>query len=234
MMSNMSLSSFRHATLWLQSYKIDFGLQMAISALKRVSNRKFYLLAAIALTMLVALLAGTSEKKMTEIKTPQAPVNLLVETADDGVVASWNPSKGADSYTLFWGTEKGEFRKMFETTETAVLLKGLDTGKMYNFAVTASNTRYESHFSQELFFVHDTSSGNSSDYLSMARELVENNRDHEALAFMAAAIRLDPQNAESYRTRASLFEKLGRKKEARTDLHTAETLFNKKPMTSRN
>lgn len=234
MIPKISLNSFSHVTRGLQSYKNEFGLQVMISALKRVSSRKFYVFFAIALTMLVALLFGTSEKKISEIKTPLAPVNLLVETSDEGVVASWDPSKGADSYTLFWGTEKGEFRKMFETTETAILLKGLDTGKMYNFAVTASNSRYESPFSQDLFFVHDTDSGNSSDYVSTARELIENNRDQEALAFMAAAIRLDPQNAESYRTRASLLEKLGRKKEARIDLHTAETLFNKKPMTSRN
>ncbi len=233
-MSKMPLSSFGHLTGWLQFYKNSFGSQLIISTLQRVGIKKFFLLFAIALTMLVILLSGASKQKISELNIPLAPVNLVVETSDDGVVASWNPSKGADSYTLFWGTENGEFRKMFETSETAILLKGLDTGKMYNFAVTASNSRYESPFSEEHFFVHETDSGNSSGYISIARELLENNRDQEALAFMVAAIRLDPQNAESYRTRASLFEKLGRKKEARTDLHTAETLFNKKPMTSRN
>lgn len=214
---------------------IGASTRMTSSVVKTVLHRKYYALLVMALLLItVALSYGTSANKVTERKAPAVPNDLRFEETPKGLTVKWDPSSSADSYTLFWGTEKGEFRKLFETTEPAVLLLGLETGKMYNFAVTASNSSYESGFSPERLYVYDTDSTNSNYYLSTAKDLIDNNQIQEALAFLGAAIRLDPKNPESYRTRASLLEKIGKKNEARTDLQIAETLFNKKQMTSRN
>lgn len=204
------------------------------SALKFASTRKYYVIAVLGLSLLMYVFMGDAETRTVEISKPSVPEHLVVEQSDEGLVARWNPSDGASSYTLFWGTEKGEFRRMFETSETAVLLKGLDPGYMYNFAVTASNPRYESHFSAEIFCVYETETVKSSELMAAAKDLIHDNRLQEALAHLTAAIRLDPKNAESYRARAALLERVGKKKEARSDLMMSESLFNKKQMTSRN
>lgn len=208
--------------------------QKILSGLQAVSLKRcgIFLLVVVVLALSVGI--GKSDRKSAELKIPAAPADLIIEQTDDGLIAKWNPSLGASSYTLFWGSEKGEFRRMFETKETAVLLKSLDTGKFYNFAVTASNSSFESSFSPEKFYVHDTDPTNVNEHMSLAKSLMEQDRNHEAMAYLAAAIRLDPKNAESYRTRASLFEKVGRRQEARKDLHMAETLFSKTQLTSTN
>ncbi len=206
---------------------------MRISTFK-IKKTHYVLLAIVAAIILTTSMGTSSEKRTLQTKIPSVPESLHVKAVEEGVLATWKNSSGAESYTLFWGTEKGEYRKMFETTENVVLLKGLDPGYMYNFAVTASNSNYESSFSPEFFYVHDTDLKNASDHVATAQDLMRNNLIDEALAFVSAAIRLDNRHAEAYRVRASLLEKLGKKKEAHSDLLTAESLYNRKQMTSQN
>ncbi|MGD9819315.1 MAG: hypothetical protein AB7V04_11525 [Desulfomonilaceae bacterium] len=206
---------------------------MKISTFK-IKKTHYVLLAIVAGIILTASMGTSSEKRISQTKIPSFPEGLHVNAVEDGVLATWKNSSGAESYTLFWGTEKGEYRRMFETTENVVLLKGLDPGHMYNFAVTASNSNYESSFSPEFFYVHDTDLENASDHVATAQDLMRNNLINEALAFVSAAIRLDNRHAEAYRVRASLLEKLGKREEARSDLLTAESLYNRKHMTPQN
>lgn len=202
--------------------------------LKALVRKRAYLLIGFALVLTVTVAFGKPQGKTVDVKKPSAPSGFIVEHSGDGLLATWHPSPGAKSYTLFWGTDKGEFRKMFPTKETSVMMKGFDQGQLYNFAVTASNDNYESDFSTEFFYVYDDAPKNSSEHLAKAKDLMVDKRHSEALAFLNTAIRLDPNNPESYRTRAMLWEKLGEKDQAKHDFKKSETLFGHKHMTSTN
>lgn len=199
---------------------------------KALRKSRVFILVGLFLVLVVTVSFGKPDRQTVDIQKPSAPSGFSVEYSEDGLLASWHPSAGAKSYTLFWGTDKGEYRKMFPTGETTVLLKGFESGQMYNFAVTASNDSYESDFSSEFFFVYDDAPRNSMDHVAKAKDLMIDRRHTEALAFLNTAIRLDPENPESYRTRAMLLEKLGKKDEARNDFKKSETLFGNKHMTS--
>lgn len=206
-------------------------LSMDVRALVR---KRAYLLIGFALVLTVTVAFGKPQGKTVDVKKPSAPSGFIVEQSGDGLLATWHPSPGAKSYTLFWGTDKGEFRKMFPTTDTSVMMKGFDPGQLYNFAVTASNDNYESDFSTEFFYVYDDAPKNSIEHIAKAKDLMFDKRHSEALAFLNTAIRLDPNNPESYRTRAMLWEKLGEKDQAKHDFKKSETLFGHKHMTSTN
>ena len=204
-------------------------LSFNFRALKKSS---VFILIGLFVVLVVTVSFGKPSRQIVDTKKPFAPSGFSVEQSEDGLLASWHPSAGAKSYTLFWGTDQGEYRKMFTTGETAVLLKGFESGQIYNFAVTASNDSYESDFSNEFFFVYDDAPRNSMDHVAKAKDLMDDRRHTEALAFLNTAIRLDPENPESYRTRAMLLESLGKKDEARNDFKKSETLFGNKQMTS--
>lgn len=217
-----------------QLYRGDNVNRLKLFATTNIRNRKLYVLGLISILLIVTVSFGKPNGENLQVRKPVAPRGLMLEYQGDGILAKWDPSAGADFYTLFWGTEKGEFRKMCQTTETQVLLKGFESGQIYNFSVTASNSNYESGYSTECYVVYDDSPKNSLQHVATARDLMLETRHVEALAYLNAAIHLGPQNAESYRTRAILLEKLGKKEQARRDFKMAETLFNHNPMTSRN
>ncbi len=199
---------------------------------KVLARNRAYIIVGLALILIVAVSFGKPHGKTVDVKKPSSPSGFSIDQSEDGLVASWHPSAGAKSYTLFWGTNKGEYRKMFPTGETSVFIKGFEPGQVYNFTVTASNDSYESDYSNECFFVYDDVPRNSTDHIAKAKDMMIDRRHGEALAFLNTAIRLDPENPESYRARAMLFERLGNKDQARHDFKKSETLFGNKQMTS--
>ena len=226
-----TLNYFNQLKSIIDSYHLKGVLAMDVKTLVR---KRAFLLIGLALVLTVTLAFGKPHGKTVDVKKPSAPSGFVVEESGDGLLASWHPSPGAKSYTLFWGTDKGEFRKMFPTTETSVLMKGFESGHLYNFAVTATNDSYESDFSTELFYLIDDKPKNSMEHIARAKDLIVDKRHNEALAFLNTAIRLDPNNPESYRTRGMLWEKLGEKEQAKQDFKKSETLFGHKQMTSSN
>lgn len=162
---------------------------------------------------------------------PPPPGDVQVDAARGGLRVGWIPVPGALYYTVFWGTERGQFKYLADSKHCDVLIADLYKGDLYNLAVTSWNENGESNFSRELLYVYDDpGSGRAAAHLSRGNELARRGLFKDAYAYLSAAIRLDPTNAEAYRSRAMLSEKMGRAESARKDYAAAEKLFNRKPI----
>ncbi|MCX5871793.1 MAG: tetratricopeptide repeat protein [Deltaproteobacteria bacterium] len=161
---------------------------------------------------------------------PNPPKEPRLETVEQGLLVTWQPVVGASKYTLFWGPEKFEFRRIVETPHPAVIIQGINNGVLNYFAVTASSPHAESRFSREVPYVYDIDPKNAPLHMQKALQMEDRGDLKEALCHLTTAIKLDSQNAEFYRKRANLNEQLGMKDEARKDLAIAEKLFVKKPI----
>lgn len=181
-------------------------------------------------TLFGAVSCGGPTGSVMSALPPNPPKEPRFETIEQGLLVTWQPVVGASNYTLFWGPEKFEYRRVAETPHPAVIIKGIDNGVLNYFAVTASSPHAESRFSREVPHVYDIDPKNAPFHMQKALQMEERGDLTEALCHLATAIKLDSQNAEFYRKRANLNEQLGMKDEARKDLAIAEKLFVKKPI----
>jgi hypothetical protein len=165
---------------------------------------------------------------------PAPPKELRFETVDQGLLVSWPTVVGASKYTLFWGPEKSEYRRIVETTSPAVIIKGLPNGPLNYFAVTASTPHVESAFSKETPYVYDTDPKNASNHLQIALQLENTGNFIEALVHLATAIKLDSNNPEFHCKSAGIMKRLRMDTEAKKDLVTAEQLCAKGRHLSKN
>ena len=165
---------------------------------------------------------------------PPPPKEMRFETVDQGLLVSWPVVFGASKYTLFWGPEKHEYRKIVETSSPAVIIKGLREGELNYFAATSLTPHVESAFSEEYPFIFDTDQRNASNHLERALQLETTGNFVEALVHITTAIKLDSDNSEFYRKRASIKERLGMNTEAEKDLATAAKLSAKPRYLSKN
>ena len=196
-------------------------------------SRVFHIL--ILLSTLAGLTScGGSNGGPVSAVPPNPPGDLHFEVVDQGLLVSWKPVPGASKYSLFWGPEKYDFRRIVETSTPAVLIKGIENGTLNYFAATACSAYAESRFSSQEPYVYDTDPKNAPIHMQQALRL--ENRGHlgEALVYLSVAIKLDSENAYLYRKRAQLRELLGLTKEAKKDLDTAEKLYVKKPISFKN
>jgi hypothetical protein len=163
---------------------------------------------------------------------PVAPKNLTPRIVDKGVQLSWEPVAGAVQYTVFWGTERGEYRALANTDAVSVVLPGLKPGSLYSFAVTCWNSLGESAYSKEAMLVYDDNPTRAGAHLTKANQLMSTGVYPEAQAYFCAAIGLDPSNPEAYRDRAQLYAKLQKHDMSRADNSMAEQLFKNRPISA--
>ena len=65
-------------------------------------------------------------------------------------------------------------------------------------------------------------------YVAKGQEALRQKEYPEADAYLSAAIRLDPRNADAYRYRAMLYERISKSALAHEDHQWAERIFKKK------
>jgi tetratricopeptide (TPR) repeat protein len=203
-------------------------------AVRKLTLRKqgLWVLATVAVHLLVAS-CGYLGGKGGPAKAPPPPQNVHIEQTAEGLHISWTCVPGIAKNTIFWGFDRGEYRGMVNTDSCGIILAGLHKGQLYYLAITAWNSRGESGYSQEQAFVYEDDLRKVPAYLSKGHELLRDGQYVEAQAYLSAAIRLDPQNADAYRYRALLHEKVSRSDLAREDHQMAEKLFKKKPLSKR-
>ena len=66
------------------------------------------------------------------------------------VTLTWNPSTGAKSYVVYYGTSSGKYTTALPATATQYTVINLTAGNTYYFAVSAKNTAGESKLSNEV------------------------------------------------------------------------------------
>jgi len=187
----------------------------------------------IVLSNLLLLSCSSSINQGGAQSAPTAPRDVRLAIATQGLEMSWEPVSGATHYTVFWGSERGDYRGLVNCDCPALVLTGLNREQLYFLAVTAWNQRGESNFSDEQVLVYDDGSGRPETYLAKGNDLMNRGHYVGAHAYFCAAIRLDPANLDAYQSRAMLHEKINRPDLARQDQAMAEKLFKKKRISLR-
>ncbi len=188
----------------------------------------FLLLSAL---MLVGSCGNWGESRPA-VKPPLAPEDLSLQIVRQGLMATWTPVPGATHYTLFWGSERGEYWGFADASQSSLIVANLTPAQLYYFAVTAWNDKGESTYSSERPFVYDTDKTHAGEYVAKARQAMADGWYFDAQAYVSAAIRLDPDNPEAHRFRAILHEQMQRSGLARDDQTEVDTLRNKKALSA--
>jgi hypothetical protein len=192
---------------------------------------KLVLAVLLMLSQMVLAACGLTGGQSSAGTTPSAPDDVRVEGARGGLRVTWAAVPGASHYTVFWGTERGRFRYLADSKQNDVLLANVRKGELYSLAVTSWNEHGESSFSDEILYVYDDpGSSRAAVHLAKGKELARQGLFKDALAHLSAAIRLDPNNGEAYRSRARLCERMGKTESARNDYAEAKRLFGRKPI----
>jgi hypothetical protein len=213
--------------VWKFALGIHKGLVIVLYCLNR--SRVFHILILLSTLVGLASCGGSSGLAVSAVP-PNPPGDLHFEVVDEGLLVSWKPVPGASNYSLFWGPEKFDFRRIVETSTPAVLIKGIENGDLNYFAATARSAHAESRFSSQEPYVYDIDPKNAPIHMQQALRLENRGNLGEALLHLSVAIKLDSENPYLYRKRAQLRELIGLTKEAKKDLDTAEKLYMKKPI----
>jgi len=185
-------------------------------------NRLFPILILLLGSMcLVACGLGESGKASGP---PAQPSGLKFELVPSGLRVSWDRVAGATHYTLFAGKEPGEYRFTVDSQDSSVVLVGLEKCQFYAMAVTAWNSRGESDFSREEFIIYDDDPTNADAYVEAGKDLLQRGFLADAYVYISTAIRLNPNSAGAYRSRALVYELMGRRDNARKDHSTADKI----------
>jgi len=187
-------------------------------------NRKSVVLALVLLPVLL-LSCSSSDNQGGVQNAPAAPKNVQLSIVSQGLEVAWQPVSGATHYTVFWGSDREDYRSLANCNGPAVVLSCLKNEQLYFFVVTAWNQRGESNFSEERLLIYDDGSGRPETYVAKGNDLMNKGRYMDAYAYFSAAIRLDPGNRNAYQSRASLNEKINRHDLAEQDRAIAEKLF---------
>jgi tetratricopeptide (TPR) repeat protein len=190
---------------------------------------KFVLALLIAVPVLTLLYLYPPGSRSPKAQTV-APAHVNVADAAGGVEVAWHPVPGAFKYTVFWGTARGEYKNLFDTTLPKVVLSNLRKGELYYFAVTTWTSTGESNYSQEQLVVHDDVPSHAKTHLAKANEFMGRDAYQEAYAHISTAIRLAPNDPDGYKDRALLYEKIARPDLAKQDHAMAERLYGNKPI----
>jgi tetratricopeptide (TPR) repeat protein len=181
-------------------------------------------LIAIAFIAILSISCDMGLDTSKTISPPLPPRNLRVSILGNGVELIWDPVLKATKYTVFWGSEDGEFRNLADTTQLSMKLPSLKKGQRYNFAVSAWNEKGESDYSKEVVILNDHDPALAPHYLDIGNQLLERGNYLDALLYFTTAIRLDPKNPEAYNSRGRLNEKLSRFELAERDYQKARSL----------
>ena len=195
-------------------------------------NKQSSMLPVLVLLSVFMVSCGSTgrEQKGTTVPPPE---KLWFQMVESGLKVSWDQVPGAVQYSLFWGTETGDYRMLVHTVQSTAVVTSLEPGELYAFAVTAWTYVGESDYSPEAMFVYDRDPRRASKHLSKGHSFLRKGFLQDAHAHLSAAIRLDPRAAEAYRIRAQVNEKMNRDDFARKDYSMAEDLFNNKPISLR-
>jgi tetratricopeptide (TPR) repeat protein len=198
-----------------------------------VERIKELLVTALVLSHLLLLSCSTSGNLGGAHSAPPPPTEVRLAIVPKGLEVAWKPVSGATRYTLFWGSERGDYKSLVNCDRPAVVLSGLNKERLYFFAVTAWNQNGESNFSGEQAMVYDDGSGHAETYLARGNDLMSKGQYASALAYFSAAIRIDPSDLYAYQSRATLHEKINRPDLARKDEAMAEKLFKQRRISLR-
>jgi tetratricopeptide (TPR) repeat protein len=158
------------------------------------------------------------------------PTHIFVTHVPKGVEVSWRPIPGAVKYTVFWGTEREDYRNLFDTGKPAVVLVNLKRGGLYYLAVTSWTSTGESNYSGEQVFVFNDVPSSARTHLSKGSEFLERGEYREAYAHISMAIELDPKDPQGYEDRALLYEKIARPDLAKKDYALVAKLYKSEPV----
>jgi tetratricopeptide (TPR) repeat protein len=184
--------------------------------------------------MSMALLASCGPSEGTgKLGPPESPREVKFRIVPEGLEVSWDTVPGATHYAVFWGTETGKYDRMFTAPDTCVVITGLGRGELYALAVTSWNHDGESDYSPEAVVVYDDEPRRATAHLAKGDELLAQGSLELADAYLSAAIRLDPDSVQAYRSRALLNEKLNRPEPARKDHAAAERLIKQQKVSLR-
>ena len=169
----------------------------------------------------------------TPRKPPVAPESVQVRVVEKALEVYWKDMPGSTHYTIFWGTESGQYRSMANVSGTSAMISEVKEGDLYYIALTAWNARGESNFSPEQVIAYDTNPEHAMIYLAKGNDAMKRGLANQAHAYYCAAIRLNPENADAYRSRAGLYEAINWNDLARKDYLTAERLEKNRVVSTR-
>ncbi len=194
--------------------------------------RRMCLISVLGLIIAQCLLTSCSSvgKSSGPIKPPPPPESVRVRAVEQGLEVSWKCVPGSTHHTLFWGHEHGDYRNMANSNSCSAIIIGLKKGDLYYFAVSSWNARGESGYSREQAFLYDDKPERAGIYIGKGSESMHKGLYPEAHAYFSAAIRLDPENPEAYRQRATLHERLNQTELARQDYQMSEKIYKKRPL----
>ena len=164
---------------------------------------------------------------------PESPREVTCKVVPEGLEVSWEPVSRATHYTIFWGTEQRKYDRLFTAADTRLVITGLGKGELYTLAVTSWNQDGESDYSPEAAVVYDDEPRRATAHLIRGNQLLDQGVLDLANAYLSAAIRLDPDSAQAYKSRALLNEKMNRPETARKDHATAERLIKQQKLSLR-
>ncbi len=122
---------------------------------------------------------------------------------------------------------------MADSDGNSALISDVKEGDLYYISMTAWNSRGESNYSIEQAIVYGANPESAAIYLSKGNEAMKRGFANQAHAYFCATIRLDPENADAYRSRAALYEAINWNELARKDYMTAEKIRKNRAISTR-
>lgn len=139
---------------------------------------------------------GQNSALLSTIALPP-PDGIEFQNVEQGLMVSWPSVPGASKYTLFWGPEESDYRRIVETTSHAVIIKGLTRGQLNYFAVTASTPHVESRLSKETPYVYDSDVRHTGTEVQEPLKKETKGNFMEALTHLVGAIKLGSDDGTS-------------------------------------
>ncbi|MFH0824953.1 MAG: fibronectin type III domain-containing protein [Pseudomonadota bacterium] len=198
-----------------------------------LKRRSACVMTVLLMTMLIMSSCTSYVEPQKMLSAPQRPENLQVWVTDQGIGLSWDAVPDATGYTVFWGSQRGEYRSIMDCRAAPIIISGLRPGALYYVTVTARNQIGEGPYSQEAAVVFDNDTTKAGDYLALGTDSMERGRFSNGYAYISTAIRLDPANPYAYRQRAMLLEKVGLHDLAKQDHAAAQGLLKNRPLSKR-
>jgi hypothetical protein len=194
--------------------------------------RKAKLFEGLLLVLIMIVVASCSQSVTGGVAEgpPDPPKNVKADIVERGIHLSWDCVPGASFYTVFWGSERDEYRNLVNAQECSATLVGLRKNEFYAFAVTAWNQHGESDYSQGAEVIYDDDPARADYYLVMGNDRMKKGHYRSALTYFSTAIRLAPASPQAYQRRALLYEKTKRTDLAKQDYQMAEKLLKRKPL----